>query len=70
MIVLNGVPRSGKSSIADSGYLSWHVDGEIPEPVLRWQEAVHTQLIYDVEIDTSTQAVADCCAAARLATGR
>jgi chloramphenicol 3-O phosphotransferase len=29
-------------------------DGEIPEPVLRWQREVHRPGIYDLEIDTST----------------
>jgi chloramphenicol 3-O phosphotransferase len=28
-------------------------DGDIPEPVLRWQEQVHRPGIYDLEIDTS-----------------
>ena len=29
-------------------------DGEIPDPVLRWQHHVHQPGIYDLEIDTST----------------
>jgi chloramphenicol 3-O phosphotransferase len=37
-------------------------DGEIPEPVRRWQRAVHQPGIYDLEIDTS--AVTPAAAAA------
>jgi chloramphenicol 3-O phosphotransferase len=28
-------------------------DGSIPEPILRWQEAVHRPGIYDLELDSS-----------------
>jgi chloramphenicol 3-O phosphotransferase len=37
--------------------------GTAPEPVLRWQRAVHVPGIYDVEVDTS-QLTPDQCAAA------
>lgn len=36
-------------------------DGSVPLPVRRWQEAVHTPGIYDLEIDTS-QLSAEACA--------
>lgn len=50
-----------------TGYPSWR-DGEaVPKPVLRWQHAVHEQLDYDVEVDTSTMSVADCAAVVRMA---
>jgi chloramphenicol 3-O phosphotransferase len=38
-------------------------DGEVPEPVLRWQRSVHDPGIYDLEIDTSAVTPAE---AARL----
>ena len=111
VIVLNGVPRSGKSSIAKvdvgihedytrllglvdemssalaglsalivglhcsleelrmrrsaTGYLSWQSGGDTREPVLRWQQAVHSALSYDIEFDTSVQSAADFAAALR-----
>jgi chloramphenicol 3-O phosphotransferase len=34
-----------------------------PEPVRRWQEAVHVPGVYDLEVDTS-QLTPDACAAA------
>jgi len=35
-------------------------DGSIPQPVLRWQEAVHVPGIYDLEVDTSVLSSAEC----------
>ncbi len=35
----------------------------VPEPVRRWQEAVHVPGIYDLEVDTATMTAADCVAA-------
>ncbi len=35
----------------------------IPPPILRWQEAVHTPGIYDLEVDTSLLTPAECAAA-------
>jgi chloramphenicol 3-O phosphotransferase len=35
--------------------------GEIPVPILRWQEAVHVPGHYDLEVDTS-QATPEACA--------
>ncbi|MEY2422761.1 MAG: chloramphenicol phosphotransferase [Acidimicrobiaceae bacterium] len=37
--------------------------GSIPEPALRWQEAVHRPGIYDIEVDTSQQRPEECAAA-------
>jgi chloramphenicol 3-O phosphotransferase len=34
-------------------YVTSGPDGEVPPPVLRWQEEVHRPGIYDLEIDTS-----------------
>lgn len=35
----------------------------VPEPVRRWQEAVHQPGLYDLEVDTSRQSPEDCAAA-------
>jgi chloramphenicol 3-O phosphotransferase len=35
-------------------------DGSIPEPVTRWQVAVHAPGIYDMEVDTSMLSVEEC----------
>ncbi len=35
-------------------------DGEVPFPVLRWQEAVHDPGIYDLEVDTSRTPAGTC----------
>ena len=35
-------------------------DGSIPQPVLRWQEAVHVPGIYDLEVDTSVLSSEQC----------
>jgi chloramphenicol 3-O phosphotransferase len=40
-------------------------DGEIPEPVLRWQRHVHEPGIYDLEVDTSTLSPEAAAAAIR-----
>lgn len=45
----------------------WDADRDptapIPPPILRWQEAVHTPGIYDMEVDTSLLTPAECAAA-------
>jgi chloramphenicol 3-O phosphotransferase len=38
---------------AASGFLSGSEDEPVPEPVGRWQEAVHRPGIYDIEVDTA-----------------
>ncbi len=40
-------------------------DGPVPEPVLRWQEAVHKPGIYDLEVDTSVLPAAESAAMIR-----
>jgi chloramphenicol 3-O phosphotransferase len=40
-------------------------DGPVPEPVRRWQEAVHTPGIYDLEVDTSVLSPEACADAIR-----
>lgn len=44
-------------------YLAAEPGGPVPEPVLRWQEAVHDPGIYDVEVDTSAASAHECAAA-------
>ncbi len=42
---------------------TWGVDnddGTVPEPVKRWQDAVHVPGIYDLELDTSLLAPEEC----------
>ena len=43
----------------------WSPGEPIPAPVLRWQRAVHTPGIYDLEVDTSRSSPADCAAQIR-----
>jgi chloramphenicol 3-O phosphotransferase len=40
-------------------------DPVIPEPVRRWQEAVHAPGIYDLEVDTSVLSPEACAGAIR-----
>lgn len=39
----------------------------IPEPALRWQDAVQEPGIYDLEVDTSSMTPAECVDAIRAA---
>lgn len=44
-----------------TGYLSSEITGApAPDPVLRWQEAVHRPGIYDLEVDTSVSTAEQC----------
>lgn len=46
---------------AGSGeYLKSSDDTPIPDPVLRWQNAVHLDVVYDLEVDTSIKNAAEC----------
>jgi chloramphenicol 3-O-phosphotransferase len=80
IIILNGVPRSGKSSIVaeiqanfDGLWMSLGVDrfmactpgSPVPPPVLRWQQAVHVPGVYDLEVDTSLLTPGECADAIR-----
>jgi len=40
-------------------------DGAVPDPVLRWERAVHDPGIYDLEVDTSVQSPQECVVAIR-----
>lgn len=50
---------------AKTGYLSWAAGADVPDPVQRWQQAVHTELTYDVEVTTSALTSAECVAQLR-----
>ncbi len=41
-------------------YLKSSKGTPIPDPVLRWQNAVHLDVVYDLEVDTSTQNATEC----------
>jgi len=41
-------------------YLTTAPGTPVPEPVLRWQEAVHRDMIYDLEVDTSRLDSSQC----------
>ena len=45
---------------SDGNYLTANEEGEIPLPVLRWQEEVHKPGIYDLELDTSMLSAEEC----------
>ncbi len=52
-------------------YVTSGPGGAVPDPVLRWERAVHDPGIYDLEVDTSAQSPDACAVAigARLAAG-
>jgi chloramphenicol 3-O phosphotransferase len=43
-----------------ASYARTNPDGTIPEPVLRWQQAVHVPGIYDLEVDTAASSPEQC----------
>ncbi len=45
--------------------VDYPADGSIPDPVKRWQEAVHIPGIYDLEVDTSLLSPEQCAALIR-----
>ncbi len=57
--------RRAATAGGQPGYLGPAPDGSIPDPVLRWQEAVHTPGVYDVEVDTSVATPAECATIVR-----
>jgi chloramphenicol 3-O phosphotransferase len=44
----------------EGAYLTGADEDPVPEPVRRWQEAVHTPGIYDLDIDTSVLSPEEC----------
>jgi chloramphenicol 3-O phosphotransferase len=55
----------------DRSYVRSGPGGAVPDPVLRWERAVHDPGVYDLEVDTSVRSPVECAAAirARLGTG-
>ena len=53
-----------RRNAAPLGYLA---GPGVPEPVQRWQDAVHVPGVYDLEVDTGTMAPEDCAAAIAMA---
>jgi chloramphenicol 3-O phosphotransferase len=51
-------------------YVTRGPDGTIPEPILRWERAVHTPGIYDLEVNTAEHSPEECAAAIRHRLGR
>lgn len=45
-----------------AGYVGSASDGVVPEPVRRWQDAVHQPGVYDLEVDTSLRSPQECAA--------
>jgi chloramphenicol 3-O phosphotransferase len=48
-------------------YLAITGDGEVPAPVLLWQQQVHLPGVYDLEVDTSAMSPGECATAIRRA---
>lgn len=46
-------------------YATTPADGGVPEPVVRWQRAVHDPGIYDLAVDTSILSARECAATIR-----
>ena len=59
------VRRDEAVSEGSARYLTTSPGGSVPDPVMRWQEAVHQPGIYDVEVDTSVASSAECAAIIR-----
>jgi chloramphenicol 3-O phosphotransferase len=57
-----GVVLQRRAETWGAGYAA---DGSIPEPVRRFQEAVHDPGVYDLEVDTSQMSAAACAEAIR-----
>ncbi len=57
--------RRAEESGRDGHYLTRGPGGEVPEPVLRWERAVHAPGIYDLEVNTAVQSPEECAAAIR-----
>ena len=57
--------RAAATAGGQRGYVGPAPDGSTPDPVLRWQEAVHTPGVYDVEVDTSVATPAECATTIR-----
>jgi chloramphenicol 3-O phosphotransferase len=57
--------RDAGEAVREARYAKSGPDGAVPDPVLRWQRAVHDPGIYDLEVDTSVQSARECAVAIR-----
>lgn len=57
--------RNANQTGHDAQYAKGASDGSIPDPILRWQAAVHVPGIYDLEVDTSVLTAAQCASLIR-----
>jgi chloramphenicol 3-O phosphotransferase len=58
--------RATEESRRQGTYLTRSPDGSIPEPIRRWERAVHDPGIYDLEVDTAVRSPQECAAAIRI----
>jgi chloramphenicol 3-O phosphotransferase len=49
-----------RRDVGGPGYARSGPDGEVPDPVRRWQEQVHRPGVYDLELDTSVASPTEC----------
>jgi chloramphenicol 3-O phosphotransferase len=63
--------RNAGAAAGNTHYAAGTKDDPVPEPVRRWQDAVHAHWEYDMEVDTSLMSPQDCARAIakRLAKG-
>lgn len=54
--------RADSAARGDHHYVTGSPEDPIPEPVRRWQDEVHRQGIYDLEVDTSVLRPEECAA--------
>ncbi len=54
-----------RNASAAGRYAQGSEDRPVPEPVARWQDAVHVPGVYDLEVDTSVLSPKQCAAAIR-----
>ncbi|MCC7366023.1 MAG: chloramphenicol phosphotransferase [Dehalococcoidia bacterium] len=57
--------RNAGQSGREGRYVTSALGAPVPEPVLRWHEAVHAHREYDLEVDTSLLSPRECAAAIR-----
>jgi len=55
--------RAAEEPGREGTYLKRGADGAVPEPVLRWERAVHDPGIYDLEVDTAEMSAEECARA-------
>ena len=59
------VRRDAGATGRSDRYVRSGAGGAVPEPVLRWERAVHDPGVYDLEVDTSVLSARECALAIR-----